>query len=200
MGVRGVGTVSPSASRRQPSPRITSRPRAPGHPPARAGPRLSRPLGRNPLSAGEWSPLGVLGPPGAPGLLTKRGKEDSTQGGTTHSNHKQYQEGRPSERPHTDLHRRPHVSAPICRGTKHYNCTAGLYGGATVSPSAPRRQPPPRSTSRPRAPGHPLARAGPLLPHPIGRSHLSAEKSPLGSWAYSWRHCPWLLRKRRKQD
>ena len=89
VGVRGVGTVSPSASRRQPSPRITSRPRAPGHPPARAGPRLSRPLGRNPLSAGEWSPLGVLGPPGAPGLLTKRGKEDSTQGGTTHSNHKQ---------------------------------------------------------------------------------------------------------------
>jgi hypothetical protein len=73
VGVRGVGTVSPSASRRQPSPRITSRPWAPGHPPARAGPRLSRPLGRNPLSAGEWSPLGVLGPPGAPGLLTKRG-------------------------------------------------------------------------------------------------------------------------------
>ena len=71
VGVRGVGTVSPSASRRQPSPRITSRPRAPGHPPARAGPRLSRPLGRSPLSAGEWSPLGVLGPPGPPGLLTK---------------------------------------------------------------------------------------------------------------------------------
>ena len=75
------------------------------------------------------------------------------------------------------------VSAPVCRGTKHYSCTAGLYGGATVSPSAPRRQPPPRNTSRPRAPGRPPARAVPRLPHPIGRSHLSAEKSPLRSWA-----------------
>jgi len=71
LGVRGVGTVSPSASRRQPPPRSTSRPWAPGHPPARAGPHLSRPLGRSPLSAGEWSPPGVLGPPGPPGLLTK---------------------------------------------------------------------------------------------------------------------------------
>ena len=66
VGVWGFGTVSPSASRRQPSPRITSRPRAPGHPPARAGPRLSRPLGRSPLSAGEWSPLVSKGPALAP--------------------------------------------------------------------------------------------------------------------------------------
>ena len=72
VGVRGVGTVSPSASRRQPSPRSTSRPRAPGHPLAHARPRsLSRPLGRSPLSAGEWPPPGVLSPPGPPGLLTK---------------------------------------------------------------------------------------------------------------------------------
>ena len=27
------------------------------------------------------------------------------------------------------------VSAHVCRGTKHYSCTAGLYSGATVSPS-----------------------------------------------------------------
>ena len=66
VGVRGFGTISPSASRRQPPPRITSRRRAPGHPAARAGRRLSRPLGRSPLSAGEWSPLGVLGPPRPP--------------------------------------------------------------------------------------------------------------------------------------
>ena len=56
--------VSPSASRRQPPPRSTSRPRAPGHPPARADPRLSRPLGRSHLSAGGWKSPGVLGPPG----------------------------------------------------------------------------------------------------------------------------------------
>ena len=128
-GCPGVGTVSPSASRRQPSPRITSRPQAPGHPPARAGPRLSRPLGRNPLSAGEWSPLGVLGPPGAPGLLTKRGKEDSTQGGTTHSNHKQYQEGGPSERPRTGLRRQPCISAHVC------HAGSGARHGLTLTPA-----------------------------------------------------------------
>ena len=52
-GVRGFGTVSPSTSWRQPPPRNTSRLRAPGHPPARAGPCRSRPLGRSPFSAGE---------------------------------------------------------------------------------------------------------------------------------------------------
>ena len=44
--VWGFGTVSPSALGRQPPPRSTSRP------PARAGPHLSRPLGRSHLSVG----------------------------------------------------------------------------------------------------------------------------------------------------
>ena len=52
--VWGFGTVSPSALGRQPPPRSTSRP------PARAGPRLSRPLGRSHLSVGEITP-GVMG-------------------------------------------------------------------------------------------------------------------------------------------
>ena len=52
--VWGFGTVSPSALGRQPPPRSTSRP------PARAGPRLSRPLGRSHLSAGRNHPW-VLG-------------------------------------------------------------------------------------------------------------------------------------------
>ena len=53
-----------------------------------------------------------------------------------------------------------------------------------VSPMASPRQPPPRSTSRPWAPGHPPARAGPRLPRPIGRSHLSAGEITPGSWAF----------------
>jgi len=52
--VWGFGTVSPSALGRQPPPRSTSRP------PARAGPRLSRPLGRSHLSVGKINP-GVMG-------------------------------------------------------------------------------------------------------------------------------------------
>ncbi len=107
-----------------------------------------------------------------------------------HANCKRLRKGGPSERPHTDLHHRPRVSAPVCRGTKHYSCTVGLYGGAKVSPLAPWRQPPPRSTSRPRAPGHPPARAGPRLPHSIGRSHLIAgETTPAILGLIRWRHC-----------
>ena len=62
VGVRGFGTVLPLASRRQAPPRSTSRRRAPGHPPARVGPRMSRPLGRSPLSV----PGGPLASPEAP--------------------------------------------------------------------------------------------------------------------------------------
>ena len=68
----------------------------------------------------------------------------------------------------------------------------------TNSPSAPRRQPPPRSTSRRRAPGHLPARAGPRLPRPIGRNHLSAgEITPGVLGLISWRHCPRLKRRKK---
>ena len=93
----------------------------------------------------------------------------------------------------TGLHRFAHNARQAPQ--QYGEALAGsVWGLGTVSPSALGRQPPPRSTSRP------PARAGPRLSHPLGRSHLSAGESPLGSWAYSWRHCPWLLRKRRKQD
>jgi hypothetical protein len=55
----------------------------------------------------------------------------------------------------------------------HFQLTI-LMAPATISPSTSRRQPPPRITSRPRAPSHPPARAGARLPHPLGRSHCSA--------------------------
>jgi hypothetical protein len=150
-----------------------------GHPatrqpaPARACPV---PSAGAPLAWSSGHPL-VSWAPWPPGLLTKRGNEGSTQGGGKGMHNGKQVTKKPQKKvgvPQKKGRSEEGVSAPVCRGTKHYSCTAGLYGGATVSPSASRRQPPPRSTSRPRTPGHPPARAGPRLPHPIGRSHLSA--------------------------
>ena len=100
--------------------------------PARACPV---PIGRSPLSAGEWSLPGVLRPPGPPGLLTKRGKEGSTQGGGKGMQNGKQVTKKPREKvgvPQKKERSEEGVSAPVCRGTKHYSCTAPR--GCTARP------------------------------------------------------------------
>ena len=90
---------------------------------------------------------------------------------------------------------------------KHYSYTVGLWlilsGGSTRSHL--RRWGANLRLAAHRVRGHSAARqpapARACLAH-VGRSHLSVGKSPLGSWAYSWWHCPriGLLTKRRKKD
>jgi hypothetical protein len=147
----------------------------PGH--RDQSPRLRRPLaGRSDLARPPThEPISDFGqglPPGAMGLH----RSTRPPWPTMHSNHKQYQERGPLERPRTCLHRRPRVSAPVCHATSTtavrrgfgWFCQGvghGLTFGATAPasasqhitsagtrPSASPRRPAPAPPHRPESP------------------------------------------------
>jgi hypothetical protein len=167
-------------------------------PPHRSSAGTGRPASSPPPPTGGPTGLGAP-PPGSLGRVCPprhwvRTAAHAPPWPTTHSNDKQSQEGWPLERPHTGLHRRPRVSALVCRApacSTNAREALQLYGGAvrrghglTFSVAAP------ASASHHITSAGTQPSASPRLPRPIGRSHLSAGEITLAvlgfiRWLYT---------------